>query len=165
MARGGIGRPSKPAKIAEMEGYRKDRIVQNTPVPSEVKIEPPDELSAAAIAHWVRLAPDMIAKGALTAWDINAFGHLCDAIARLWEASEHLSEEGMVIEIPNVSRSTGKMLPPTMKLNPWMQVYKEMSQTVARFAARFGLTPTDRAALSIDGNAGTKNPGADLLSG
>ncbi|WP_151484851.1 P27 family phage terminase small subunit [Streptomyces albicerus] len=47
--------------------------------------------------------------------------------------------------------------------NPALTALKDYAEIVGRYGARFGLTPSDRASLSIGGDA--RDPKDDLLTG
>ncbi len=150
------GRPAQPTRLKVLQGARKDRVNDREPVPDpDLTPEPPawladDSLDGAAIAIWEQLAPDMIAKKVLTAWDVHAFAILCDAIARHAQAARDVALRG-----PLVEGERG------MVKNPAVQLVRDYAGLVATFGGRFGLTPADRAHLL----AGEKAPsaGADRL--
>jgi P27 family predicted phage terminase small subunit len=156
------GRPKKPTKLSVLHGDRKDRINTREPQPAELSVEPPGWLTSDAREVWDRLADDLRVKGVLTVWDTEAFACWCDAVARRRNAAQALDREGEVIEMP-VFNKNGEQTGNRLGKNPWTLVLNEADAQVQRYAARFGLTPSDRASLSI-GEA-SREPGADLLSG
>lgn len=161
MGRGGQGRPKLPARVAELNGYRKDRI-NNEPKPSVVDIAPPDWLGAEALEVWHRLAQDLTVKKVLTAWDTEAYAAWCDAVVRRRRASLHLSADGEVIELP-VYNKNGECTGTRYAKNPWTLVLNEADAQMQKYGARFGLTPSDRAGLSI--GEGSADADDDLLTG
>lgn len=152
MGRGGQGRPSKPTKLAVLHGDRKDRINTAEPSPSIDGVVPPDGLSDAALAVWHRLAPDLERKGVLTAWDVDEFAVVCDAVARHRKAAAILDEEG----------ETGENRFGERVVQPWFKVWTESAGVLARFGGRFGLSPSDRAQLKV-GDAAKQED--DILTG
>lgn len=160
----GSGRRPAPSKVKDLKGERrKDRRNDNEPVPGVGDIVPPTNLSAGSAAVWDRLAPDLIAKGVLTPWDVDSFAILCDAIDRSDTAREHLDAEGAVTEQPVFNRN-GEKTGVRVLANPWWKVYKEAADLAAKYGCRFGWTPSDRASLKV-GQSEPEAPGADLLSG
>ncbi|WP_116201280.1 phage terminase small subunit P27 family [Amycolatopsis circi] len=159
---GTTGRPKKPTNIAVLHGDRKDRINTSEPKPSALVVEPPSWLGEQAIEVWNHLAPDLKAKGVLTAWDCEAFAAWCDAVVRRRHASKRLQVEGEVIELP-VFNKNGEQAGFRIGKNPWTLVLNEADAQVQKYAARFGLTPSDRAGLSI-GEA-SRDADDDLLTG
>ncbi|MEU7787674.1 phage terminase small subunit P27 family [Amycolatopsis sp. NPDC049159] len=155
--------PAKtPTNIAVLHGHRKDRINQNEPKPGALAVEPPDWLGEQAVEVWHTLAADLKAKGVLTGWDVEAFASWCDAVVRRRHASKRLQVEGEVIELP-VFNKNGEETGHRYAKNPWTLVLNEADAQMQKYAARFGLTPSDRASLSIGGGAASADD--DLLTG
>ena len=149
------GRPAKPTHLKVLQGTRADRVNDREPVPdTDAPIVAPawlaESLDGAAMLVWEQLAPDMIAKKVLTAWDVHTFAILCDAIARHAQAARDVALRG-----PLVEGDRG------MVKNPAVQLVRDYAGLVATFGGRFGLTPADRAHLL----AGEKAPssGAERL--
>lgn len=163
---GGPGSGRRPAPTADkkLKGEkRRDRINDDEPVPSVGDVSPPSDLSPEAKAVWGRLAPDMVRRGVLTPWDVDAFAIFCDAVDRSDTARRHLDAEGAVTEQPVFDRN-GKETGHRVLQNPWWRVWKDAAEVCARYGARFGWTPSDRAGLKV-GDREQETPGADLLSG
>lgn len=97
----------------------------------------------------------------LTAWDAETFAAWCDAVARRRRAAGHLERDGEVLESTVYDRN-GQPTGTRLVRNPWTLVLSEADAEVQRYAARFGLTPGDRAHLKIA--APDRAPGDDLLS-
>lgn len=146
----GQGRPRKPTALAIVSGTRKDRINTSAPIPAELPIEPPAWLRPAGVAVWERLAPSLIDAGVLTGWDVQAFAEWCDAAATIAEAAQHLAADGYMIERPVFDRN-GKQTGHRVVPNEWFFIQRAALDTSAKRAARFGLTPAERASLSITG--------------
>lgn len=154
--------PAKtPTNLAVVRGVRKDRVNTSEPKPS-TSVTAPEWLSADAVQVWDALAPDLVRKSVLTAWDVEAFACWCDAVVRRRTAARTLRSQGEVIEMP-VFNKNGDETGCRMGKNPWTLVLNEADAQVQKYGARFGLTPSDRADLHI-GEAGHE-PGEDLLSG
>lgn len=144
------GPAREPRALKEVKGTARGK--SNEPKPAGEVVQP--ELREGAAAVWRRLAPDLEAKGVLTAWDVDAFAVYCEAVASADEALEHLEREGRVIEHPKQGQCR----------NPWWQIWREAIDVMVRYGSRFGLTPSDRGALKV-GSDGGGEQGADLLSG
>ncbi|MCU1356394.1 MAG: Phage terminase, small subunit [Acidimicrobiales bacterium] len=164
MGKAGLGRPNKPTNLALIAGDRKDRINTDEPIPAVDDVQPPEWLSTRALAEWHRLAPDLEAKGVLTAWDVQAFAEWCDAVATVIEATEHLEDEGYIVERKVFDRNgveTGFRYVP----NDWQYVKARALEITGKRGARFGLTPAERASLAIDrGGTGDGKDPERLLS-
>lgn len=159
---GTTGRPKKPTNLSVLHGDRKDRINQSEPSPAVSGVAPPEWLDDASREVWDALAPDLKSKGVLTAWDVEAFASWCDAVVRRRTAVAELRRSGEVIELP-VYNKNGDLTGHRLAKSPWTFVLNEADAQVVKYAARFGLTPSDRAGLSI-GEA-RRDPTEDLLSG
>lgn len=151
-----------PTALKLVKGTREDRINDDEPVPSDGEIEPPAWLASDAVEIWDVYAPDLIRKGVLTAWDVEAFAVCCDAAARRRRAVAAIDEEGEVVELPVYDRN-GKPTGTRRSRNPWLIVLNQADGQLQRWAARFGLTPSDRAQLT--GGDGRRDPHEDLLTG
>ncbi|WUI00218.1 phage terminase small subunit P27 family [Spirillospora sp. NBC_00431] len=155
--------PAKtPTQVAILHGYRKDRINHTEPRPAEIEIKAPAWLDASSRTVWRNLAPDLVRKGVLTGWDLEAFACWCDAVTRRRRAVKALRAEGEIISVP-VYNKNGDQTGERLTRNPWLLVMRDADAQVQRIGARFGLTPSDRADLSI-GEA-DRDPDEDLLTG
>lgn len=155
---GGIGsggsRPRKPSHLRALEGVRESRLNRDEPIPGEGAIVPPVELSAEAMAIWNRLAPDLIAKRVLTAWDVDEFANGCRIQALLHRALDE-SEAS-----PLVKPGSGE----NMVLNPAVRAVSTLNATLRAIWSRFGLTPCDRAALNVDHSGGPRSGPGRLIN-
>lgn len=140
------GRPPKPTHLKVLAGDRKDRINTAEPVPSAGEVVPPWPLTNDGQAVWDRLAPDRIAKGVLTAWDADAFGFFCEAvaIARFKIGAAHDKPE------PGAASGVGE--------------FRTAVSVVSSLGGRFGWTPSDRQKIVI-GERSRSDSSDDLLSG
>jgi P27 family predicted phage terminase small subunit len=162
MGRGGQGRPSKPSSLKVLHGDRKDRINDAEPVPDAEEVTAPAWIVAidheaevgteTALDVWNRLAPDLVRKKVLTSWDVEAFATYCDAVVNHRRASEEVARDGVTV-----------MGAKSIVRNPAVVAAKTYADVMARYGARFGLTPSDRASLSL--GEGRRDPREDLLSG
>jgi P27 family predicted phage terminase small subunit len=151
------GPAPKPTGLRVLHGDRKDRTNTAEPKPSADEVAPPPWLGAAAMAVWERYAPDLEAKGVLTAWDVEAFGCWCDAVARRRKAAVMLEDEGEIVEAP-VYNKNGECTGFRRVKNPWCLVLVEADGQVQRYGARFGLTPSDRSQLKVGGEGAAAGP-------
>ena len=146
------GPAAKPTKLRILHGDRADRINSDEPEPPEDEVRCPDWASDDAQAIWQRLAPGLEERGVLTAWDVDAFLVLCEALARYRSATQLVNGSALLVQ-----GGSGLMK------NPALQVQAEAERTFLQFAARFGLTPSDRQSIKVEvGRDGNKG-GADRL--
>lgn len=156
------GRPKKPTNLAVLHGDKPSRINTAEPKPSILSTDAPEWLSDEARQVWDRLAADLKVKQVLTAWDTETFACWCDAVVRRRAAAKALAREGEVIELP-VYNKNGDLTGHRLGKNPWTLVLNEADAQVQKYAARFGLTPSDRAGLSIGKDDSDADD--DLLTG
>jgi len=111
----------------------------NDVAPALENLEPPEHLTDLdAVAIWHRLAPSLSAAGVLTAWDVDTFAILVTALVHHRRAVRHVDERGVMIK----QRSSWVK-------NPALQVVRDQAAVIAVYAARFALTPADRARLAL----------------
>lgn len=149
---GARGTKPKPTALKVLHGDRSDRINHEEPLPPEDEVSPPAELSDDARAVWDRLAPGLVAVGVLTAWDVDAFVIVCEALARYRQATKLVNGSALLVQGPN-----------GFVKNPALVVQREAETTFAQYGARFGLTPSDRTQLKVDAPGAHKGPGAERL--
>ena len=161
--------PAKtPTKWAVLMGGRADRINTNEPQPSDTPpgdagdcpIDPPSWLTQRAKNVWKQYAPDLHKVGVLTLWDVEAFAAWCDAVVRRREAIAQIRKDGAVMEF-TVFNKNGQPSGTRVAKNPWTYVLNDADAHFRYYAARFGLTPSDRAQLTLGEAPG--EPGEDLL--
>ena len=133
------GRPAKPTALKILHGDRSDRVNTAEPVPLGVAVAP-DTMSVAGRAAWDRLAPDRIAQGVLTVWDVDAFAAFCEVTAVLATAHRGIG-----------AKPAPGAAPPIAK-------FRDLVQLAVTLGAKFGWTPSDRAKLAVGG--GRKEPAA-----
>jgi P27 family predicted phage terminase small subunit len=156
-----MGRPRKPTHIALVEGYREDRINRDEPMPDLSGLTPPVKLSEGAMGFWNKLAPDMKAKGILTDWDLPIFAQLCDALDKYFVFAalleEHKDDSGVG---PYMAQgSAGGVIK-----HPYWQQMRDALEMVAKLGSRFGMTPADRAKLSVRDGEGVPTGLDELIS-
>lgn len=147
--RGPTGRPNH---LKALDGTRESRINREEPQPGDDVIAPPVQLSDDAQAVWDRLAPDLIAKKVLTAWDVDMFAEFCRATAVYNRAASEV--ESLPLTAPGAAGG--------VTVQPAFRVMQAASAMMRSTGQRFGLTPGDRAALKVD-DGGRRSAGAERL--
>lgn len=151
-----------PTHLALLSGRRADRINTNAPAPSELEVSCPGWLPDEARAVWSQFAPDLIRKKVLTSWDVEEFGAWCEAAARRRRAVAAIAAEGEIVEM-SVFNKNGEETGTRRAKNPWLLVLTDADMQLRSYGTRFGMTPSDRASLSIGDGAGDADD--DLLTG
>ncbi|MGH3629082.1 MAG: phage terminase small subunit P27 family [Sciscionella sp.] len=134
------GPAPKPTKLRVLQGEKPYRINNHEPEPHERDIAPPYDLGDVACEVWNRLAPDLIACKVLTPWDAEEFAVFCDAAATYRKARGHLETYGYI----------GKGAGNSEIKSPYWQIMRDAASIMTTVGSRFGLTPSDRAQLSIE---------------
>lgn len=159
---GSRGPARKPTNLAILHGEtRPSRLNRNEPKPAMAEVVPPEWLDERALAVWNRLAPDMKAKGVLTPWDVDAFAQLCAVVVVAQDALADIAKNGTQCTTVIRELSDGTLIYGLRK-NPAWQIARESAGLLVSLGGRFGMNPSDRAQLTMDGKAG--EPGDDLLS-
>lgn len=158
------GPAKRPTNISLLHGEtRPSRVNYNEPVPDEAAVAPPDWLSAEALEIWKRLAPDLKAKGVLTAWDVDAFAQLCSTIVVAQDALQDIAENGTNCKTIVRELSDGTLIYDLRK-NPAWQIARESMGLMVSLGGRFGLNPSDRSQLTMKA-PDDNGKGADRLLG
>ena len=147
------GRPRKPTALKRLQGtYRPDRESADEPMPSG-HADPPDVLTAEALAEWERLAPDLEAIGLLTVADRAVFAVYCQGWADYKKLTEQLnsmvswtwqSEQGYRQQCPELG----------MRKEAWTRIKEAGS--------KLGLDPSSRSGLHVEPRSKRKNKFAEL---
>jgi P27 family predicted phage terminase small subunit len=140
-----------PTALKVLNGMRPDRINDAEPVPAEQEVRCPTWLKGDARGVWRKLAPDLVAKGILTFWDVDLFARYCWLASKTKELMLSVDADGLTIQ-----GDRGQVK------NPAMQLLRDTTSQMVTIGARFGLTPSDRGQLSMpEGRNGKK--GAERL--
>jgi P27 family predicted phage terminase small subunit len=152
-----------PTALKLIRGDRESRINREEPLPAELEAEAPDWLPGPAREVWDRLAPDLIAKGVLTPWDVDAFADLCNVIVINREALLDIDKNGTNCTTVDRELSDGTIIY-TLTKNPSWQIAKESTVLITTLGGRFGLNPSDRSQLKVKGEEDGGKGAERLLS-
>lgn len=125
-------KPPRPRRLQALHGLPEAR---RPGPPSAGEVAPPADLSGAALAVWHRLAPDLIAKGVLDPWSVDAFARLCWCQATSVELRSAIDAEGWLVP--------GARSGETVRNKLWMPL-RQTNAELTQLESRFGLTPADR---------------------
>lgn len=157
------GPASAPTALKLIRGDRESRINREEPLPGEMQVVPPAWLPDSALEVWERLAPDLVAKGVLTTWDVDAFADLCNLVVINREALLDIDRNGTNCTAVDRELADGTITYRLTK-NPSWQVAKESTALITTLGGRFGLNPSDRAQLKVKGEE-DGGKGAERLLG
>ncbi len=141
-----MGRPRKPTEALDRSGgLRQDRHAGRKKQPRfEGSPEPPTGLSAEAKKHWQQVVPSLIESGVAKAIDASALAAMCECWAECCGARRLKTND--ILE-----RRQRQML-----INGALKAWRDL-------AARFGMTPSDRAKLEVAPDGEEENEFAALM--
>jgi P27 family predicted phage terminase small subunit len=135
-----MGRPRKPTTLKILEGDRKDRINQDEPPSPSGLGNPPEWFNDLERSAWGRLSERLGEMGVATRADSEAAMLYCSAYATWRKSSIIVAKEGFSVETET-----------TTKAHPLWTVIHEAQRTMLRVLSQFGMTPSARAGLHVEG--------------
>jgi P27 family predicted phage terminase small subunit len=145
------GPKARPNHLKAIAGVEERYLNRDEPVPAE-SVVVPGPMSEGGRSVWDRLAPDLIDKKMLTAWDVDTFAVFCEAVATYHHNRELMGDQY------TARGSAGGVIK-----SPHWQIMRDCSAIMAQYSSRFGMTPGDRAGLKVEGDTTPKSGGERLL--
>ena len=139
------GRKPKPTNLHVLHGtfnatrHGKDRDGDVLPEPFDTDMEPPEQLSDRAKAHWETIIGSLGSANILANMDIDALSLYCENWAKWAEANENIEKYGMVIRSPKDNK--------TPVLSPYFTISLKTGDQIRRLLTQFGMTPVSRVGL------------------
>lgn len=146
------GPKPRPNHLKAVAGVEERYLNRKEAIPSEAAIVPA-AISDRGRAVWDRLAPDLIDKKMLTAWDVDSFVVFCEAVATYHHNRELMGDQY------TARGSAGGVIK-----SPHWQIMRDCAAVIAQFSSRFGMTPGDRAGLKTSSDE-TPQGGSERLLG
>ena len=135
------GRPPKPTHLKLLQGNPGNRpLPVKEPQPARASPDPPPDLVGEALAEWNRVVPELARLGLVSVLDRAALVVYCQAWEAYNIARQAFAEYGPLVP----GRREGELIK-----NPAAQVMRDQADLMSRFGSKFGLTPSDRARLSV----------------
>lgn len=148
---GARGPKARPNHLKAIAGVEERYMNRDEPIPADAPIVA-GPMSERGRAVWDRLAPDLISKHMLTAWDVDSFAVFCEAVATYHHNRELMGDEY------TARGSAGGVIK-----SPHWQIMRDCAATMAQYSSRFGMTPGDRAGLQMEGDSKPTSGGERLL--
>ena len=143
-----------PANLVALRGNPGKRAInRNEPKPSSARITIPKHLDPDAKAAWKRLAPELKKLGLLTIVDVPLLSMLCTELATYWKACAEIESEGAT----QPSRSY-------VRLSPYVGIRHQARAAIISLSDRFGMSPSARTSLSIQGEQTMGSKLLDLMA-
>lgn len=134
---GARGPKPTPNHLKVIRGDKESRLNRDEPIPADAGMPiAPASISQRGLEVWERLAPDLIDKKMLTAWDVDTFVVFCEAVATYHDCRERMGDQYTAVG------AAGGVIK-----SPYWQIMRDCSAVMAQFSSRFGMTPGDRANL------------------
>jgi P27 family predicted phage terminase small subunit len=148
--------PSKaPNSLRLLHGDKNpNRFNANEPVPREGKLVPPSDLADDVREVWLSRLVELEAMNLAFPSDIDCWHAFCEAVVIHAKACRVLAQSPILV----------KGLNGGLVKNPALAVQEHAAVSLLRFAQQFGLTPSARATVEAQKNAGAEssNPFAGL---
>ncbi len=136
------GRKPKPTAMKKLEGNPGKRALNKKEPQPEAKIpECPRHLSGTARSEWLRIVKILYRLRVISELDRAALAAYCTAYADYVKASKELKKQGEVIRSGEGNSYQ----------NPWMAIKKRSMDQMVKFGSEFGLTPSSRVRLRVEG--------------
>lgn len=133
------GPPPKPTALKKLAGNPGKRTINDQePEPDRVAPAIPRGLMPLAKKFWQAHGPKLEDLGLLTEVDGAAFTMLTIHYQIAWEASQIIKAEGLQTVDENGA----------LRKHPMLQVLRDNSAMLLRYATHFGLTPSARSKLN-----------------
>lgn len=143
------GPKKKPTALAKLQGFPGKQKKHQEPEPAKPPskaLKPPKWLDATARAEWRRLEPELTRLGLLTVLDLTTFASYCAWFSRASDYQKRLQA------LRGGGRKVGDVITTgsgAVKPHPLVGMARQASEMATRFAARFGLSPSDRSGFGL----------------
>ncbi len=153
------GRKPKPTHLRLLTGNPGKRKIKRDDVQPELALPmPPPHLSDEAKVEWGRMAEKLYRLGLLSELDVAMLAGYCQAYGR-WVQAERAIEEmakgDLLTKALMVKTTNGNAIQ-----NPLVGTANKALELMSKFAAEFGMSPSSRVRLSVNGEQAQANPTA-----
>jgi P27 family predicted phage terminase small subunit len=131
-----------PTHLKLIRGDRKSRVNEAEPKASQKAPPMPRWMSADAKKVWRRTVKQLEKMGVLYECDGDTLAAYCEAVVRHAEACQLIHQTGLLVK----GRRDG------IVKNPAIQVARDAEATIKALAQEFGLTPSARTRIKVDGD-------------
>ena len=148
------GRPPKPTALKILAGNPGKRPLNpNEPKPAPGAPPCPAWLHKYAKAEWRRVVKVLLPLGLVTQADLAGLASYCTAYAELRLASETLEREGRTVKAGELTRP-----------HPAAAQQKSALAALRGWSQLFGLDPSSRSRLSVEGSTPAVDPFDEFLA-
>ena len=120
----------------------------------------PDGLPPLAVKEWNFIVPMLSQLGVLTEIDGKALAAYCEYFAMWRQALDEVRERGITLEEPIVKFTDEgpEVIGTKYKRNPAVTIANDAAKIMKSFLVEFGLTPSSRGRLRIEGKPDADDP-------
>jgi len=142
------GPKKTPTAVLKLRGSWRAEERKGEPQPERgaARMHSPMPLTKDAHRMWRRLVPLLDTMGVLGKTDANALARYCETWVLWVQAKDWLVENGTTFPVRNAD---GKVI--DVKAFPQVAMVTKFESALSRLEQQFGLTPSARAGLSVDG--------------
>jgi P27 family predicted phage terminase small subunit len=147
-----MARIPRPTVIKKLLGDpNKDRLNLNEPVPPPGKTTCPNSLKGAARSEWKRIYPILEGMSLVTQADRAALAAYCIAWGTVVDTQRQLNklQEKALLEGKDISSAYLMKTATGAMVSPLISIRARAMEQVNQFAAKFGLTPSDRGKIEM----------------
>lgn len=138
------GRKPKPTEQKKLEGNPGKRAINTKEPKPESKIPPcPSHLKGDARKEWDRVTKELLKLNIISEIDRAALVAYCTAWGTYVKACGKLQRQSEVM----ISDEGG------MYQNPWVSIRNKAMEQILRFSSEYGMTPSSRARLKVEGGS------------
>ena len=152
------GPPPKPVELKILEGNPGKRKLPKVPKFAPLSEQPPEELNEIGQDLWRRLMQEFGRTNIVQRTDREALIMLCDMWAVYQVHMAIVREHGALVKSGHHNRDRSSIV-----VNPAWRVARDAQREFSQIAARFGLTPADRARLGVFAPTLEEDPRVRLL--
>lgn len=149
------GRKPKPTRLKVLHGTRQSRINEEQPTVPGGRPQCPRELNDSARAIWDDLCENLRRLGMLSPCYGPNVALISDALARTFEAADHVNREGAVIEDRDGQP----------RRNPWVMVLSQERAALSRLLSELGFTPASMTRIKGGADVLTESANTRKASG
>jgi P27 family predicted phage terminase small subunit len=144
------GPKKEPTALQRLKGFPGKRRHAQEPTPSAARVACPSWLSPEAREEWQRLEPELTRLGLLTDVDVAQFAACCQWYAR-WRRYE-TRIAAIVAAAEKEKNHDGDLVTANsgyQQAHPYVVLAAKAADEMRKFAALFGLSPSDRVSLQL----------------
>lgn len=140
-----------PGNVHALRGNRSklpaSRLLDDVRPPAAIP-DAPDHLSKEALEEWGRITPLLLDLGLITEIDRAALAAYCQAYGRWVNAERSIAKHNAAEDSDGHKGEIGITPSGYKQISVLMQISNRALETMAKFAAEFGMTPSSRSRVT-----------------